>query len=156
MIVQFKHDLTLDLEQVEGEFNTFQDIQRAISDKGFPVEDYTLYEATSNDYYEPSDAVPPIDRILLFMTLKSKKVKSGAFSLSDLYSIIEKDRGLQDRIEKYFNSPYTSVDIYELVDYVRDDFYLNSEELPESEEASVLQKLEELETRIKFLEFKMQ
>ena len=154
MIVQFKHDLTLSLERVEGNFQTFGDIQEAISKKGFPIEDYTLYEAHTNTYYEPYDRTPNRGDLLLFMTLKSKKVKSGAFSLSELYSIIEKDRELQDRIEKFFNSPYTSVNICRLVDFVRDDLYSNSEEY--DEEVSVLQKLEELETRIKFLEFKMQ
>lgn len=151
MIVQFKHDLTLSLEKVEGNFQTFEDIQEAINKKGFPIEDYTLYESNTNTYYEPSDRVPNREDLLLFMTLKSKKVKSGSFSLSEIYIIIEKNKDLQESIEAYFNTPYTNVDVYDLVKYLHEFFYATPLEPTEN---LILEKLKELETRIQFLEFK--
>nr|DAG99752.1 MAG TPA: hypothetical protein [Crassvirales sp.] len=133
MTIKFKHDSAIKMMEVSGEFNTFADFQSAVQDLGYQTENFTLYEPNSGTYYEAGDAIPSIENLKIFMTLKSKKVNSGAFTRPECYAKIN-EYSLREAIHTRYGKPYSSVSTVELNKFLQD--YLSS---LDSEEESVVE-----------------
>lgn len=128
MTIKFKHDSAIKMMEVSGDFNTFADFQSAVQDLGYQTENFTLYEPNSGTYYEATDAIPNIENLKIFMTLKSKKVNSGAFTRPECYAKIN-EYSLREAIRTRYGKPYSSVSTVELNNFLQD--YLEANEVEE-------------------------
>lgn len=153
MTIKFKHDSAIKMMEVSGDFNTFADFQSAVQDLGYQTENFTLYEPNSGTYYEATDAIPNIENLKIFMTLKSKKVNSGAFTRPECYAKIN-EYSLREAIRTRYGKPYSSVSTVELNNFLQD--YLiapTAVEAPHSGncsafEAEVLNRLSRIEEKV--------
>lgn len=128
MTIKFKHDSAIKMMEVSGNFNTFADFQSAVQDLGYQTENFTLYEPNSGTYYEATDAIPNSENLKIFMTLKSKKVNSGAFTRPECYAKIN-EYSLREAIRTRYGKPYSSVSTVELNNFLQD--YLEANEVEE-------------------------
>lgn len=119
MTIKFKHDSAIKMMEVSGDFNTFADFQSAVQDLGYQTENFTLYEPNSGTYYEATDAIPNIENLKIFMTLKSKKVNSGAFTRPECYAKIN-EYSLREAIRTRYGKPYSSVSTVELNNFLQE------------------------------------
>lgn len=133
MTIKFKHDSAIKMMEVSGDFNTFADFQSAVQDLGYQTENFTLYEPNSGTYYEATDAIPNIENLKIFMTLKSKKVNSGAFTRPECYAKIN-EYSLREAIRTRYGKPYSSVSTVELNNFLQD--YLEGDDVEGTEEES--------------------
>lgn len=153
MTIKFKHDSAIKMMEVSGEFRTFADFQSAVQDLGYQTENFTLYEPNSGTYYEAGDAIPNLENLKIFMTLKSKKVNSGAFTRPECYAKIN-EYSLREAIRTRYGKPYSSVSTVELNNFLQE--YLTApataEAFPSGNcsafEAEVLNRLTHLEEMI--------
>lgn len=153
MTIKFKHDSAIKMMEVSGDFNTFADFQLAVQDLGYQTENFTLYEPNSGTYYEATDAIPNIENLKIFMTLKSKKVNSGAFTRPECYAKIN-EYSLREAIRTRYGKPYSSVSTVELNSFLQE--YLTAPtavEAPHSGncsafEAEVLNRLSRIEEKV--------
>ena len=129
MTIKFKHDSAIKMMEVSGDFNTFADFQSAVQDLGYQTENFTLYEPNSGTYYEATDAIPNSENLKIFMTLKSKKVNSGAFTRPECYAKIN-EYSLREAIRTRYGKPYSSVSTVELNNFLQD--YLEADEVEET------------------------
>lgn len=129
MIIKFKHDSAIKMMEVSGDFNTFADFQSAVQDLGYQTKNFTLYEPNSGTYYEATDAIPNSENLKIFMTLKSKKVNSGAFTRPECYAKIN-EYNLREAIRTRYGKPYSSVSTVELNNFLQD--YLEADEVEET------------------------
>lgn len=153
MTIKFKHDSAIKMMEVSGDFNTFADFQSAVQDLGYQTENFTLYEPNSGTYYEATDAIPNIENLKIFMTLKSKKVNSGTFTRPECYAKIN-EYSLREAIHTRYGKPYSSVSTVELNNFLQE--YLTAPtavEAPHSGncsafEAEVLNRLSRIEEKV--------
>ena len=153
MTIKFKHDSAIKMMEVSGDFNTFADFQSAVQDLGYQTENFTLYEPNSGTYYEANDAIPNSENLKIFMTLKSKKVNSGAFTRPECYAKIN-EYSLREAIRTRYGKPYSSVSTVELNNFLQD--YLEADEVEETThsgncsafEAEVLNRLSRIEEKV--------
>nr|DAU19541.1 MAG TPA: hypothetical protein [Crassvirales sp.] len=153
MTIKFKHDSAIKMMEVSGEFNTFADFQSAVQDLGYQTENFTLYEPNSGTYYEAGDAIPNIENLKIFMTLKSKKVNSGAFTRSECYAKIN-EYSLREAIRTRYGKPYSSVSTVELNNFLQE--HLTAPTAVETShsgncsafEAEVLNRLSRIEEKV--------
>lgn len=153
MTIKFKHDSAIKMMEVSGDFNTFADFQLAVQDLGYQTENFTLYEPNSGTYYEATDAIPNIENLKIFMTLKSKKVNSGAFTRPECYAKIN-EYSLREAIRTRYGKPYSSVSTVELNNFLQEYLTaLTAVEAPCSGncsafEAEVLNRLSRIEEKV--------
>lgn len=154
MTIKFKHDSAIKMMEVSGDFNTFADFQSAVQDLGYQTENFTLYEPNSGTYYEATDAIPNIENLKIFMTLKSKKVNSGTFTRPECYAKIN-EYSLREAIRTRYGKPYSSVSTVELNNFLQD--YLEADEVEETThsgsnlsafEAEVFKSLARIEEKV--------
>ena len=154
MTIKFKHDSAIKMMEVSGDFNTFEDFQSAVQDLGYQTEGFTLYEPNTSTYYEAGDAIPNIENLKIFMTKKSKKVNSGAFTRSECYAKIN-EYSLREAIRTRYGKPYSSVSTVELNDFIQE--YLEADEVEETTysganlsafEAEVFKSLARIEEKV--------
>lgn len=155
MTIKFKHDSAIKMMEVSGDFNTFADFQSAVQDLGYQTENFTLYEPNSGTYYEAGDAIPNIENMKIFMTLKSKKVNSGAFTRPECYAKIN-EYSLREAIRTRYGKPYSSVSTVELNNFLQE--YLVPASTPVQEdshsgncsafEAEVINYLSRIEAKV--------
>ena len=153
MTIKFKHDSAIKMMEVSGDFNTFADFQSAVQDLGYQTENFTLYEPNSGTYYEATDAIPNIENLKIFMTLKSKKVNSGAFTRPECYAKIN-EYSLREAIRTRYGKPYSSVSTIELNNFLQE--YLTALTVVEAPcsgncsafEAEVLNRLSRIEEKV--------
>ena len=119
MTIKFKHDSAIKMMEVSGEFHTFADFQSAVQDLGYQTENFTLYEPNSGTYYEAGDAIPNLENLKIFMTLKSKKVNSGAFTRPECYAKIN-EYSLREAIRTRYGKTYSSVSTVELNNFLQE------------------------------------
>lgn len=131
MTIKFKHNSAIKMLEVSGDFNTFADFQSAVQDLGYQTENFTLYEPNSGTYYEAGDAIPKIENLKIFMTLKSKKINSGAFTRPECYAKIN-EYSLREAIRTRYGKTYSSVSTVELNNFLQE--YLTA---PATAEASI-------------------
>ena len=118
MIIKFKHDSSIKMLQVEGNFRKFSDFTKSVSEThSLPITGYTLYEPTSNTYFKSTDNIPNIENLKIFMTLTTKKVRSGAIDRKALYEEI-KNCNLREAIKEHFGRNYTQVSSAELEEFL--------------------------------------
>lgn len=153
MTIKFKHDSAIKMMEVSGDFNTFADFQLAVQDLGYQTENFTLYEPNSGTYYEANDAIPNSENLKIFMTLKSKKVNSGAFTRPECYAKIN-EYSLREAVRTRYGKPYSSVSTVELNAFLQD--YLEADEVEETTcegnlsafEAEVFKSLARIEEKV--------
>ena len=153
MTIKFKHDSAIKMMEVSGDFNTFADFQSAVQDLGYQTENFTLYEPNSGTYYEATNAIPNIENLKIFMTLKSKKVNSGAFTRPECYAKIN-EYSLREAIRTRYGKPYSSVSTVELNNFLQE--YLTAPTAVEAPcsgncsafEAEVLNRLSRIEEKV--------
>lgn len=153
MTIKFKHDSAIKMMEVSGDFNTFADFQLAVQDLGYQTENFTLYEPNSGTYYEATDAIPNSENLKIFMTLKSKKVNSGAFTRPECYAKIN-EYSLRESIRTRYGKPYSSVSTVELNNFLQE--YLIAPTAVEAPcsgncsafEAEVLNRLSRIEEKV--------
>lgn len=121
MTIKFKHDSAIKMMEVSGEFNTFADFQSAVQDLGYQTENFTLYEPNSGKYYEATDTIPEMENLKIFMTLKSKKVNSGAYTRRECYDKIN-EYSLREAIRERYGKTYSSVSTVELNNFLQEYF----------------------------------
>lgn len=121
MTIKFKHDSAIKMMEVSGEFNTFADFQSAVQDLGYQTENFTLYEPNSGKYYEATDSIPEMENLKIFMTLKSKKVNSGAFTRHECYAKIN-EYSLREAIRERYGKTYSSVSTVDLNNFLQEYF----------------------------------
>lgn len=153
MTIKFKHDSAIKMMEVSGDFNTFADFQSAVQDLGYQTENFTLYEPNSGTYYEATDAIPNSENLKIFMTLKSKKVNSGAFTRPECYAKIN-EYNLREAIRTRYGKLYSSVSTVELNNFLQEYLTaLTAVEAPHSGncsafEAKVLNRLSRIEEKV--------
>lgn len=157
MTIKFKHDSAIKMMEVSGDFNTFADFQSAVQDLGYQTENFTLYEPNSGTYYEATDAIPNSENLKIFMTLKSKKVNSGAFTRPECYAKIN-EYSLREAIRTRYGKPYSSVSTVELNSFLQAHLEGVNETIREAEttrsgncsafEAEVLNRLSRIEEKV--------
>lgn len=153
MTIKFKHDSAIKMMEVSGEFLTFADFQSAVQDLGYQTENFTLYEPNSGTYYEADDAIPNLENLKIFMTLKSKKVNSGAFTRPECYAKIN-EYSLHEAIRTRYGKTYSSVSTVELNNFLQE--YLTAPATAEAPisgncsafEAEVLNHLSRIEEKV--------
>lgn len=153
MTIKFKHDSAIKMMEVSGEFRTFADFQSAVQGLGYQTENFTLYEPNSGTYYEAGDAIPNIENLKIFMTLKSKKVNSGAFTRPECYAKIN-EYSLREAIRTRYGKTYSSVSTVELNNFLQE--YLTAPATAEAPisgncsafEAEVLNYLSRIEEKV--------
>lgn len=121
MTIKFKHDSAIKMMEVSGEFNTFADFQSAVQDLGYQTENFTLYEPNAGKYYEATDAIPEMENLKIFMTLKSKKVNSGAYTRQECYAKIN-EYSLREAIRERYGKTYSSVSTVDLNNFLNEYF----------------------------------
>lgn len=157
MTIKFKHDSAIKMMEVSGEFNTFADFQSAVQDLGYQTENFTLYEPNSGKYYEATDTIPEMENLKIFMTLKSKKVNSGAYTRRECYDKIN-EYSLREAIRERYGKTYSSVSTVELNNFLQAYLEGVNEVLREAEtshsdnrfafEAEVLNRLSRIEDKV--------